>query len=749
MLCLPFLGYTQWVISTADQVFTIDFDNTVSGVNNGEFSGAGFGSTPTAGQLDSDAWAVTGLSDGEIAFGDDNTTGDAAGGGQTPFGVGSFNNTTIYAFEVPSGSGNYTFGWQAENLDMTPGDITLRIQNTTGTTMTSCALGYTLMQYDDRWRNIEIDLQYSSDSTTYTEATDVSWQSGRGNPSQGDTGGGIGLSRIFTSVTSLSVANNDYFYLRFDTRALETNNGYRDEVAIDDIQFIANPSTATLDLAPTAASYLEIIIDGPAVSASPGQNIEVTRQGVFPVAASYLTNNGTIILNADATDYSQLKVDETISGSGTVNFEQYVTSAGWHNMALPVSGNLDEFGTVNTASSPATRNVYTWTESANEWTDVAGATDGSSTAAVTGTGYMVYVGANGVASAASIVDATGAMVNTATPSLAKSDFDSGDDDNWNFIGNPFTCNLDFFTLSEADVPNGYSIWNPSTSTYVATSALSADVQGIPPFQGFWVEATGGSPSLGTMTMEDHGSVNLDNAFTKTQTSIADRFVLEVYESAVPLVRDAFLVGFISGMSDGQDPQYDISKRLNAANRPSLMSVSGGKSLAINAIDYSPNNIRTKKLQMRFVGVQDAAYFIELDETLLMNNYIIELEDLKLGKKQKLGTNAIKFIHDDNAEYRFVLHISTVSTTNQGHSTAQISSGFGYGVSGGILVLKLDENENDVPCRLFNLNGQLIREFIFPAGSTQYELQTEDLASGIYILELNTNEGVEKHKIIRP
>ena len=54
---------------------TIIYNETFDG-----FSGLGFSPSPATGQLDSDIFCVTGLSDGNLAFGDTATTGDFARG---------------------------------------------------------------------------------------------------------------------------------------------------------------------------------------------------------------------------------------------------------------------------------------------------------------------------------------------------------------------------------------------------------------------------------------------------------------------------------------------------------------------------------------------------------------------------------------------------------------------------------------------------------------------------------------------
>ncbi|NBD36582.1 MAG: hypothetical protein GVY30_11375, partial [Chloroflexi bacterium] len=94
------------------------------------FDGSGFAPSPAAGQLDSDAWSVTGLSDGDVGFGD-TCSGDVdcARGPST----GGVSTGGVYAFDV--GSGDYILGIQPGGSDFTPGEFILKVQNTTGSTL--------------------------------------------------------------------------------------------------------------------------------------------------------------------------------------------------------------------------------------------------------------------------------------------------------------------------------------------------------------------------------------------------------------------------------------------------------------------------------------------------------------------------------------------------------------------------------------------------------------------------------------
>mgnify|MGYP001120387188 CR=1 FL=1 len=87
-----------WQITVEDTDFVIDFDNSFAVVNNGPFDGSGFSPSPVTGQLNSQAWETTGMSDGNSNFGDTETSGDFARGSST----GGETSGGFYAFETSS-----------------------------------------------------------------------------------------------------------------------------------------------------------------------------------------------------------------------------------------------------------------------------------------------------------------------------------------------------------------------------------------------------------------------------------------------------------------------------------------------------------------------------------------------------------------------------------------------------------------------------------------------------------------------
>lgn len=214
-------------LNTVGVASTINFDTTVSDVNNGQFTGGGFQSVTTSGQLDSDSWAVTGLSDGDLAFGGSVTTGDyarATSGGAVTIGG-------IYGFDVDPGAGvNRALGIQPSGSDWAPGTLTLKIQNQTGQTLTDVILSYIVYVRNDEARANSFNFSYSKDNTSYiaVSALDLtSTEAANVSPS-------FVANNRNTTITGLSIANNGFIYLRWNGAGV-SGSGSRDEFALDDI----------------------------------------------------------------------------------------------------------------------------------------------------------------------------------------------------------------------------------------------------------------------------------------------------------------------------------------------------------------------------------------------------------------------------------------------------------------------------------------------------------------------------------
>lgn len=231
--------FAQVNLTSVGNAVVIDFENTITGVNNGNFAGSGLTPNPIVGQLNSNAWAIEGLSNGNIIFGDSSVTGDYAKG----ISSGGTSSGGVYAF---INNNDTAMGVQPTGSDFTPGAIILKVENNTGITLDSISLAYDLWINNDGDRANSFNPSYSTDGTNFTDITvlnDTSVELSQGSA--------LWASSLKTTNIVVSIADGSSLYIKWSSEDI-TGSGSRDEFALDDISITgfgtAAPSNYTLQI---------------------------------------------------------------------------------------------------------------------------------------------------------------------------------------------------------------------------------------------------------------------------------------------------------------------------------------------------------------------------------------------------------------------------------------------------------------------------------------------------------------------
>jgi len=225
VLVLPTPVSASLSIDASLTIYTIDFSG---------FTGVGFTPEPVAGQLDSDTWRVSGLSDGDMPFGGTGTGAAFARGTS----AGGINPGGVYAFTVAPGV--TVLGVQPTNGEFTPGEIVLRVLNNTGGTITDINVDYDLWVNNDQDRSSSFDLAHSSDDSIYTNLITFSTIASK-------DANGWTQSLFSDSISGLSLSNGGFYYLRWSSDDAGGSGSKRDELGLTNIQI-----SVTADYAPDA-----------------------------------------------------------------------------------------------------------------------------------------------------------------------------------------------------------------------------------------------------------------------------------------------------------------------------------------------------------------------------------------------------------------------------------------------------------------------------------------------------------------
>ena len=228
-LALILGNFSSWV--SAQTIFREDFDG---------FHGGGFQSDPVAGQLDSDFWSISGLSDGDLDFGGTETSGDFSRGASS----GAARTGGIYGFELGENSGDYILGVQASGSDFTPGSFQLRFTNTTAGTIQGIIVRYEIAVFNDQGRSNSFNFAHKDDSgDTFTSIPVLDFNT----PEIADSSPSWEITRRTTTITGITLAPGDDYYLQWSSDGV-SGSGSMDQFGLNNVVISAIPEPSTYAL---------------------------------------------------------------------------------------------------------------------------------------------------------------------------------------------------------------------------------------------------------------------------------------------------------------------------------------------------------------------------------------------------------------------------------------------------------------------------------------------------------------------
>lgn len=248
------------------------------------FSGAGFAPEPAAGELDSDTWAVGGLGDGALAFGETRREG-AFARGMTQDAV---SRGGIYALDD---GGDTRLLIQPTAGDFTPGHLTLKLRNAGPATITSLRVAFDIYVRNDGERANALGFSWSRDGESYIAA----WYPGYVTPETADTQGVVFAGPYVKDLVVLPLETGDVFYLRWTSDDI-SGSGSRDEIALDHIRVRALTSTGVVSAADVSSGALSdlVCLPNPVTDAA---NLHFRLSRPLALSIAVYTSTGVRALN--------------------------------------------------------------------------------------------------------------------------------------------------------------------------------------------------------------------------------------------------------------------------------------------------------------------------------------------------------------------------------------------------------------------------------------------------------------------
>ncbi len=485
-----------------------------------------------------------------------------------------------------------------------------------------------------------------------------------------------------------------------------------------------NPEISGTPASPTQVDELYVLDDA----------ILVIGAGKALSTSGNTDNEGTILIEADATGIGSFIDNGTITGSGSFQMQQYLTGSGG---ATPDG----LFWYVSSPVASATSNVYDaagtdklW--SANEVTQSHPAiTDNVTSLSVT-KGYVARLGATDTKTF------TGGAFNTGDLSASglTRTGTSAPSRGYNLVGNPYPSTVNWNDLTRTNLKTSmwYRTHNGSTmlyDTYNASGMVGTNNNGsgtvdgtIPPTQAFWVlvDVDGNT-----------GQLDFENA-DRSHGTLASIYKTESEEGTIRLalsdgnVSDEQIILFNPAAQDGFD-DYD-SHKFWASNVPQLYSNILEDTLTINGL-YSPQTNPTVPLGIKLPSQGD--YTLNAT-SITFTETPVHLEDTYLNVFQDLNINPnYAFTSmEGNISDRFILHFSAITGVDETESDILIYS------SANQIYINRAEASNAL-VTVFDLSGRTILTENINSQNATIQVNAP---MGIYLVRVETAEQTTTKKL---
>lgn len=763
---LPLLGFSQLDITTLGQTFQITFDQTVSGVNNGQYNGNGFSSAATSGGLDSDGWRYTGAtSPASVAFGGTANTVNASRGisdgtdGNLSSGSDA-NKAGFYAFNTSSlFSADYSMGWFSDGVALDPGEIVLKMTNTSGSTINVLRLAYEGKYLNEDNGSTQINVTYSTDDATYNtiSGSPLDWATPAafdGNPWQSSTYGAV--------IDGLSWASGADIYIKWTTSWVGTPSGLADILAIDDISVRAYSADYVWDGSSWSPSEPDDVLTTSTALVLPGTAAPIAsttsstlldlyiESGASAYIGTDLTVANKIFLNADASGYAQVMGDVV----GTAVYQTYRTAdAGkWFNMAIPVDATYDDVTGIEIQTVAASANTNLWYyDAADPATNTADGTwkhiTDKTTAETEEAAYNLY-GGDGTffGSGPFIIEVEGALVEAPVtiPVTAQTV------GRFNLVPNPFSSAIDWENV-RVETENGeigatYYIQDGDpnlgtvqfrTYTFNAGTGTNGATDDLAPGQAFYV------------VIDNTDDASID--FTESMRNVSNNQTLYKTAPAKGLVKfqathsslgysDESIMLFDAAHDDNFQLSQDGAKMMNTKYPNIYTKSADARDLVFNGM---ADAFTTKDVDLYFQGDEAGIYNLDMVVDALPAEWTITLEDKLLGNFTDLRNSGYGFVHAVGAsDDRFIVHFNQAGAV--GLNELDAAEVFSF-LSNQTLSVNLDDVKN-ANIIIVDVSGKEMARLDSQSGVAEFN--TSDWAKGVYMVNVTANNKViHQNKVV--
>jgi hypothetical protein len=341
------------------------------------------------------------------------------------------------------------------------------------------------------------------------------------------------------------------------------------------------------------------------------------------------TNNFlTLLSNASATARVG-RIEEGASIIGNVTLRRFVpgTTASWYFLGVPVAGQTRSDWTDNFTLLDNFIFLHNEAGSLNIDDQING-WEYAPQSLVPGKGYRTFLNQS-FFNGTPLIDNTGSLITgpfSFPISFTPEGYDGG---GWNFLANPYACEVDWHAFTRSDVGGQIHIWNKSQYASYSQGAglgVNGGSRYIPSYQGFFVKSSSQAASL--LVNENAKPLTPVNpTFLRTSTTEGD--VARITMRAPNGDKDETAIRWMPEASGFFESEYDVDKLRNTGL--TFFSNTGeGRPVAIQGRNYVDSD-------SVLLGYQSATF----------GSHFLEIRigaDVFEGKVWRLRDNMTGFIH---------------------------------------------------------------------------------------------------------
>jgi hypothetical protein len=468
---------------------------------------------------------------------------------------------------------------------------------------------------------------------------------------------------------------------------------------------------------------------------------------------SLLENSGSIILEADTNGSYARLIQGEITGGGIIRQEGVLraadTSIRWFHLGVPVRTKVRDLANPQTFINAGANggSIYFWNASSGQWecpSDTASFLE-------PGIGYAVAAGENAfgnflVDDFPATIDVSGDLraadslfhLNLSYTSQPQfNTYVSQINDGWNFLANPYHAVYD---MQGQSIPGSYKtvyVWNGTTYKQYNTQLDIGDLEAryLAPLQGFFIRTDSAQSLNGFNFDPNQRSLSHQQVVQKKGKQ---QFSLSVV-SEKGSQKDALHILVDSRAQIQFEEEWDAAKLKNAAEHLNFYSLAIDKPVAINSL---PESALSQGLKIGFEASKTGFYSIRLSADATQA-YTYLLEDKLLDQFHLLDKGVYRFHHQvSNLPERFVLFAlpQRIGLKDNLNGTSY------WFIDDDAIVIK-DLSEAYSIWNLFSLDGKLIRSGKKAQGTTEIEIYSSALTTGVYLLQF-PDQGL-RFKIVQP